>query len=547
MKKTFLLIVPIFFLVLAFPLNPPQAFASTIFQDPMTNNVNPSYWDIISNQYNSTSEGIQDNGSGQYSTLWVKNIFYNNDNEMKVDVMPGDKFSAFNLTCRRNDNTGQIEGAFFAIHNGVTDGDILFRYFGENNYAFNWDGSPGIHHFDLICNNTTASVYEDGKLLQTHTFYANILGIYSQFEFGGAWTGVGGDATFSNFSYCDEGSCTPNITLSVPLLKQTDILWGAMEYDSAKKWAPLNPTIGDWGCALTSATMVMQYYGLKNMPDGTPLNPASVNKWLKSQSDGYVNEGWVNWLALTRLAKLAKSSGNNPGFSYDALEYKRAPFSSTTLENDLGANRPDILEEPGHFIVNTGEDNGVFSINDPYYPRTSLNSYNNSALSVGQYIPSNTNLSYIEVVLPTTIDAVIENASAQKEGSDGISNFTDITGASYYTETGITDPITNTTNTGVKFLTIPTPQDSNYTLTFYSNIDQPLNVKIFKYDINGDVTTDTLTGAIHANDPTTDTFLYQQQPTTGKADKLCQTFQEHMHNQNKIDFLCTLMYSKKNN
>lgn len=43
--------------------------------------------------------------------------------------------------------------------------------------------------------------------------------------------------------------------INVPLIKQSDPLWGSNEYDSAIKWSPTSPTISSWGCAMTSAVM----------------------------------------------------------------------------------------------------------------------------------------------------------------------------------------------------------------------------------------------------------------------------------------------------
>ena len=89
--------------------------------------------------------------------------------------------------------------------------------------------------------------------------------------------------------------------LNVPPLKQISDPWQNQVYDSANLWSPLNPTINRWGCALTSAAMVFQYHGLTKLPDNTTLDPGTVNAWLKTQLDGYVGNGYVNWLALSRL------------------------------------------------------------------------------------------------------------------------------------------------------------------------------------------------------------------------------------------------------
>ncbi|MCL4417932.1 MAG: C39 family peptidase, partial [Actinobacteria bacterium] len=185
-----------------------------------------------------------------------------------------------------------------------------------------------------------------------------------------------------------------DLILDVPNLKQTDEPWQGNIYDSADKWNPANSTINRWGCALTSAAMILRYHGINLLPGGTILDPGSLNTWLNNQEDGYVGDGYINWLAVSRLSRLARDTNNITDF--EALEYQRiSGRHDTDLTNDLNNSRPDILQEPGHFIVAKGIGEGTFYINDPYYNRTDLNSYDNNYLSLGRYIPSNTNLSYI--------------------------------------------------------------------------------------------------------------------------------------------------------
>ncbi|HEX8966146.1 MAG TPA: C39 family peptidase, partial [Patescibacteria group bacterium] len=191
---------------------------------------------------------------------------------------------------------------------------------------------------------------------------------------------------------------TPSeINLNVPLIKQSDDPWQSQEYDTAHLWNSISTTIHDWGCALTSAVMALQYNGITKMPDNTPLDPASLNAWLKSQPDGYIGNGLVNWLAIPRLTRLAKLSFNNPDFTSDALEYKRIQGNSNeSIAADLKNGLPDILEEPGHFIIAKGTQGSTFTINDPYYDRSLLtDTYNNSFLHAGKFVPSHTDLSYL--------------------------------------------------------------------------------------------------------------------------------------------------------
>ncbi len=190
----------------------------------------------------------------------------------------------------------------------------------------------------------------------------------------------------------------PEVELPVPLLKQTDPLWGNHEYDTASAWAN-NITIAAWGCALTSAAMILQYHGFVEMPDGSLLNPGSLNQWLKNQPDGYIGGGLVNWLALTRLVQtLAQASGQY------ALEYRKHLVDLDNIKANIQNLQPVILEIPGHFLVGSGiAENQDLLIKDPAYNFNHFSQHqaqNQELLSYRTFTPSYTDLSYVLVVHP---------------------------------------------------------------------------------------------------------------------------------------------------
>ena len=260
--------------------------------------------------------------------------------------------------------------------------------------------------------------------------------------------------------------------LNVPLLKQTDISWGGNIYDSANLWSPQVTGINAWGCALTSAAMVLQYHGITKLPNGTTLDPGTLNTWLNSQSDGYVGNGYINWLAVSRLSKLAKASGNNSSFTHDALEYTRI-FGNVTqaLSDNISSGNPGILEEPGHFLVGKGISGDTFTINDPYYSREKLtDGYGNSFLSLGTYTPSNTDLSYIMLVTdPKTSFVTITNNFEQ------------------FVQNPIINPLNNTqkNNPPIKIGFLKKPNTDVYTFTIHSEDTGIKKIEGYFYDKNG--------------------------------------------------------------
>lgn len=190
----------------------------------------------------------------------------------------------------------------------------------------------------------------------------------------------------------------PLVGLDVPDIKQYSPPWNDDVYDQASVWSN-NPTIERWGCALTSATMVLRYYGHSVSPDG-------LNDWLKTQPDGYVGQGLINWLAISRYTR-ENDSDNSP-----TLEYVRLGSAVGNLDDELNANRPGILQEPGHFVVGKSKLAASYGINDPAFAdRITLASYNNAFLSLGSYRESHTDLSYVMLTTNLGVDVALAGSS----------------------------------------------------------------------------------------------------------------------------------------
>jgi hypothetical protein len=265
------------------------------------------------------------------------------------------------------------------------------------------------------------------------------------------------------------------INLNVPILKQTSSPWGSQIYDSARKWTKDNLSISSWGCALTSGAMILKYHGISLLPNGTVLDPGTLNIWLNSQKDGYVGPGFVNWLSLSRLSKIAKSINGITNF--DALEYSRKNTSDiNVLKNDINNFTPDIVEEPGHFIVGKGINNGTFNINDPYYNRETLsNGYSNTFLSLGTYTKVNSDLSYVMI---TTDPSVIMTLT----GDAGHS-----LGESFVQQAMVNDLNSNIKNSPIKIYYLSQPATQAYNLTLTSSANVLTNLTFYLYGRDGTV------------------------------------------------------------
>lgn len=278
--------------------------------------------------------------------------------------------------------------------------------------------------------------------------------------------------------------------LSVPLFKQTDLEWSNQIYDRADIWSPSDPSISAWGCALTSAAMVFNYHGITKLPDANSLNPGTLNTWLKNQPDGYIRNGLVNWLALTRLSKSAKQSGNNPGFIYDALEYSRVTTSmANQLKEDLDNNIPGILEVPGHFIVAKGVQDNTFTINDPYYSYSTLaDGYSNTFLTLNRFVPSHTDLSYFLIIGENSLAFNIKNNNGENIGNT-------FTQEPLHNEA---DP-NNKSGESLSQLLFKNPASGEYRMTLSSTKTSPYTIDLYLYDVNGEPYQKTISGFISKN------------------------------------------------
>ncbi len=247
-------------------------------------------------------------------------------------------------------------------------------------------------------------------------------------------------------------------SLTVPDIKQYSSPWNSQIYDKASSWST-DPTVARWGCALTSADMILQYYGFS-------INPGDLNTWLNSQPDGYVGNGLLNWLAISRYSKTNATT-------QPSLEFLRQPNTNSSLVNELNSSRPAILEVPGHFVVATGQTPTSFNINDPAYPdHPTLDSYGNSFQSLETYVPSHTDLGYIML----TIDPSFALKVSDTNGNE-------ITGNTFI-QNPLLDDVNNSNKSGnpLQIFMSPKPIDGNYKVEITGNGTYELGSYLYDHD-----------------------------------------------------------------
>ena len=287
--------------------------------------------------------------------------------------------------------------------------------------------------------------------------------------------------------------------LNIPYFSQKDPAWGSHEYDFATDWANQNEIgIDRWGCALTSASMVLAYHDINKTPDSQDQNPDTLNNWLISQPDGYIGRGLLNWIAVTRFAKEV-----NAIFQTPKLEFLRQVYAKESVKQKLDDQKPVILHEPGHFLVVKGEkDENTWLINDPYTETRTELAKNSTFYTANTFIPSNTNLAYLLLVVDQEINILVKNPEGSQSGELNGNTYDEIPGALVALEGPIQDAVEGVQESGaMNVLTLPKPQEGVYTVTLSAGTDKVFSLEGFTYNTDGDPNPVNVEGVISPENP----------------------------------------------
>jgi len=243
-----------------------------------------------------------------------------------------------------------------------------------------------------------------------------------------------------------------------PYFSQLDPRWKDQEYDTASTWAGLDKYgIGRWGCALSSTAMVLQKNGVKTL-DGTEIDPSKLNNWLKTQPDGYVGKGYLNWLAITRYV----AESNRLGYSPTKFEFSRTGTMSY----------PSILGLPGHYVVVHGEDGDNWLVNDPASKTITKIPKTTAYKSINTFTPSMTDLSYLMFVTDQKVNVKAKNESDKSLYVDWNEE---------YLQDKTVEVVGPTTKTGM----IAKPKSGEYELRVENPSNETMPFEIYAYDIYG--------------------------------------------------------------
>ncbi len=276
---------------------------------------------------------------------------------------------------------------------------------------------------------------------------------------------------------------TPTVMPSTfPHFKQTDPKWGNQEYDSAIEWSPGSSTISDWGCALTSLAMIMRHHQINLMPNGASVTPETLNTWLKSQSDGYLGQGLLNWSAAMRLVRQIHDAHNSTKLEYARVNNGQISSVASRIHN----SKPVIANIPGHFLVadQVIGNNQDLGIKDPLYNYTRLSQHEVDPTSYRAFTPSNTDLSYLII----SVDPHVNVRVLDPQKID----ITDQVLALEY----IDHPVHSLSTLPQNLIEIPKPTPGNYQVILTTANYQPFFAQVYGYDRDANVFTTELEGLV---------------------------------------------------
>ncbi|HZZ98433.1 MAG TPA: hypothetical protein VFG51_00710 [Candidatus Saccharimonadia bacterium] len=266
--------------------------------------------------------------------------------------------------------------------------------------------------------------------------------------------------------------------LDVPYFSQRDPLWSAELYDSALDWANHDATTIDrWGCALTSAVMMLRFHHIIEISPGVDLTPSTLNTWLQVQLDGYIGDGLVNWIAITRLVHEFHQRHTD----IPELEYAYGDFNVGTIADQASAQNPTIIELPKHFVLGRGFSNttGRALLHDPYdSSHIELDPDISHPISLRLFTPSFTDLRYILVTNDPGVEIHLLDGANESQ---------------HFIES-IDDDVEPDDPHSLELHQIAKPHDGTYTLTVRADSPRPFSASIFFYHGDGSVQRELLSG-----------------------------------------------------
>lgn len=338
-------------------------------------------------------------------------------------------------------------------------------------------------------------------------------------------------------------------------LRQKDSRWinipyGGTYYPTANgpKFLPFiwegigKDTIGRWGCYLTSAAMIVNYFA-QSQGKSFRTNPVALNQWLQEHK-GYAsgeplpskdNPEYVNtaFVIPTQVAKYARDNGIQLAWERtERIKTKdNIPLESpvqfvartrTLLDTSMCALNPVILEVSGpygtHFVAGTGkaQSGGIetWRIHDPERTSTSTlqEVYENKYKQIVMF-SSDAPKSALLLAIHSPVEVVITDPLGRRTGFDPRTNssYAEIPTSSY----GIEFLAAADESGGLleqTVLDLLTPVDGQYTIQTIGTDSGSYSIEVIAVNTEGNSTKTLFTGTTSLNHIDNHNFVYTSWP-----------------------------------
>jgi hypothetical protein len=123
------------------------------------------------------------------------------------------------------------------------------------------------------------------------------------------------------------------VEISVPAFAQDDPRWRSV------RLGPSTDSLGDEGCAVTSAAMVIAFYGIKT-------NPLQLNTFL-TKAGGFSDDGLIHWSRVPAIAPSHLKLAYNGYASYDLIDSNLLTKKSRHCDHPSTGRRLSLRRDRG--------------------------------------------------------------------------------------------------------------------------------------------------------------------------------------------------------
>jgi hypothetical protein len=261
--------------------------------------------------------------------------------------------------------------------------------------------------------------------------------------------------------------------------------WGGMQYNRDR-----GETISSKGCALTSLAMALAYAGVTTLPDGTALDPGTLNAFLNNSPElhqlvvswedshgfggvqtgftvsGFTNAHGVIWDADTHyVTDFGKLKFTTFGPIRESVPGSDSDSAKQVLDVALcGSNPHPVIvavtgsdgSYPGHFVLVTGRDGDTYMIADPATgTMRTLGDYGDKFQTRGSVVDPPSDISALDFTSDGNVSLLVTDQLQNRTGFDPSSGqvLQQIPGSAYFV-----DRVTDGDITGINPAGEPEPE-----------------------------------------------------------------------------------------